>query len=107
MPALRRKLWRTVTPSKLQRLQNEVLRVIRNLPRFTSIWDLYRSFKIPYLYNFITHLCRERATAIRNHENVNIRTIGRGEARGRKYKRLKLGGCQVSCLDSGYNLDHV
>jgi hypothetical protein len=30
---------------------------------------------------FLTKLCREQETAIRNHENVNIRNIGQGEAR--------------------------
>jgi hypothetical protein len=32
---------------------------------------------------------------IRNHENVNVRNIGQGEARHTKYKRLKLGGGQA------------
>jgi hypothetical protein len=27
-----------------------------------------------------------------NHDNENVRNIGQGEARHRKYKRLKLGG---------------
>jgi hypothetical protein len=30
-----------------------------------------------------------------NHESGNIRYIGQGEARYRKYKRLKLGGGHV------------
>jgi hypothetical protein len=30
-----------------------------------------------------------------NHENANVRNIGQGEARHRKYKRLKLGGGQA------------
>jgi hypothetical protein len=32
---------------------------------------------------------------IQNHENENVRYIGQGEARHRKYKRLKLGGGHV------------
>jgi hypothetical protein len=32
---------------------------------------------------------------IQNHENVNVRNIGQGEAWHRKYKRLKLGGGQA------------
>jgi hypothetical protein len=38
---------------------------------------------------------KERSTepeVIQNHDNENVRTIGQGEARHRKYKRLKLGG---------------
>jgi hypothetical protein len=32
---------------------------------------------------------------IQNRENANVRDIGKGEARHRKYKRLKLGGSHV------------
>jgi hypothetical protein len=32
---------------------------------------------------------------VRNHENEHVRDIGQGEARHRKYKRLKLGGGQA------------
>jgi hypothetical protein len=36
-----------------------------------------------------------QAEVILNHENPNVRTIGQGELRHRKYKRLKLGGGQA------------
>jgi hypothetical protein len=42
-----------------------------------------------------TELCRQQAEVIQNHENEHVRRIGRGEARHRKYKRLKLGGGQA------------
>jgi hypothetical protein len=32
---------------------------------------------------------------IQNQDNENVRNIGQGEARHRKYKRLKLGGGHV------------
>jgi hypothetical protein len=32
---------------------------------------------------------------IQNHDNENVRNIGQGEARHRKYKKLKLGGGQA------------
>jgi hypothetical protein len=32
---------------------------------------------------------------IRNHDNENVRSIGKGEAQHRKHKRLKLGGGQA------------
>jgi hypothetical protein len=32
---------------------------------------------------------------LQNHENDHVRGIGQGEARHRKYKRLKLGGGQA------------
>jgi hypothetical protein len=36
-----------------------------------------------------------KSLLIQNHDNENVRNIGQGEARHRKYKRLKLGGGQA------------
>jgi hypothetical protein len=69
---------------KLQRLQNKVLRTTGNLPRRTPTHDLHMVFKIPYLYDFVTKLCRQQVTVILNHENVNIRNTDQGEPRHRK-----------------------
>jgi hypothetical protein len=73
--------------------------------------NFHMAFKILYLYDFFTQLCRDQEIVILNHENVNIRTIGQGEAHHRKYKRLeswwRSGIRSVTCLDGGYNLDHV
>jgi hypothetical protein len=80
---------------KLQRLQNRILRAISNLDRRTPVRDLHLAFKIPYVYDYITKSCRRQAEVIINHENPNLRTIGQGEARRRKHKRIKLGGGQV------------
>jgi hypothetical protein len=77
---------------KLQRLQNKVLRTIGNFPRRTPVREVHMAFKIPYVYDYITTLCRLQAEVIQNHDNENVRTIGQGEARHGKYKRLKLGG---------------
>jgi nucleoid DNA-binding protein len=74
---------------KLQRLQNKVLRTTGNLPRRTSTRDLYVTFKISYVYNFVAKLCRQQAEVIQNHENVNICNIGSGEAQHRKYKKAR------------------
>jgi hypothetical protein len=65
---------------KLQRLQNQVLRTIGNFPRRTSVRDLHVAFQIPYVYDFITILCRQQAEIIQNHDNENVRYIGQGEA---------------------------
>jgi hypothetical protein len=80
---------------KLQRLQNKVLRTIGNYPRRTPVRDLHLAFQIPFVYDYITILCRQQAEVIQNHDKENVRTIGQGESRHRKYKRLKLGGGQV------------
>jgi hypothetical protein len=50
------------------------------------------AFKILYVYDYITKLSSQQAEVLQNHDNENVRNIGQGEARHRKYKRLKLGG---------------
>jgi hypothetical protein len=80
---------------KLQFLQNKVLRTIGNFPRRTPVRELHKAFSIPYIYDYITNLSRQQAEVIQNHENVNVRNIGQGEARHRKYKKIKLGGGQA------------
>jgi hypothetical protein len=80
---------------KLQRLQNKVLRSIGSFPRSTLVRDMHMAFQIPYVYDYITKSCRQQAQVIQNYENENVRYIGQGEARHRKYKRLKLGGGHV------------
>jgi hypothetical protein len=35
-------------------------------------------------------LCKKQAEVIRNHENEHVRGVGQGEAKHRKYNRLKL-----------------
>jgi hypothetical protein len=75
---------------KLQRLQNKVLRTTGNFPRRTSVRNMHKAFNIPYVYDYITKSCRQQAEVIQNHENAIVRYIGQGEARHRKYKRLKL-----------------
>jgi hypothetical protein len=73
---------------KLQCLQNKVLRTIGNYPRNTPVRDLHLAFQSPYVYDYITKLCRQQAEVIQNHDNGNVRTIGQREARHRKYKML-------------------
>jgi hypothetical protein len=80
---------------KLQHLQNKVFRIIGKFPRYAPIRDMHISFQIPYVYDFITKLCRQQAQVIQHHEIIHVRNIGQGEARHRKYKRLKLGGGQA------------
>jgi hypothetical protein len=75
---------------KLQRLQNKVLRIIGHLPRRTLVRDMHVAFQIPYVYDYITKLCRRQVEIVHNHENV--RNIGQGETPHRIHKSLKLGG---------------
>jgi hypothetical protein len=53
---------------------------------------MHEAFQIPYVYDYITKLCRRQADIIHDHENENVRNIGQGETPHRKYKRLKLSG---------------
>jgi hypothetical protein len=76
---------------KLQRLQNKLLRTIGNFPRCTKVRDLHTAFNLPYLYDYITKLCRQQAEVTQNYKNEQGRSIGQGEAKRRKYKKLKLG----------------
>jgi hypothetical protein len=87
---------------KLQPLQNKVLRTIGNFPRRTPVRDLHMALKLPYIYDYITKLCRQQAEVIQNHENENGRKIGQGEQRHKKYKRLNLGGSQSYDLSSDW-----
>jgi hypothetical protein len=53
------------------------------------------TFKLLYIYDLITKLCRQQAEVIQNHANPNVHNIGQGEAQHRKYRRLKLCGGQA------------
>jgi hypothetical protein len=90
--------WQTAADThlmKLQQLQNKVLRVTGGLPRRTPIRYMHTEFQIPYVYDFITKICRKQAEVIQNHDNQNVRRIGSGEAKQRKLLRLRLGGGQA------------
>jgi hypothetical protein len=80
---------------ELQRLQNNGCLTIGYFPRCTPVRYLYTAFNLSYVYDCITKLCRRQAEVIQNYENEHVRSIGQGEARQRKYKRLKLGGGQA------------
>jgi hypothetical protein len=55
----------------------------------------------PHIYDHVTTLCRQQAEVVQNHETENVRNIGKGEARDRKYKRLKFGGGQAYDRSNG------
>jgi hypothetical protein len=76
-------------------MQNKVLCTIGNFPRFTWVRDLHTAFNLPYVYDYVTKLCRQQAEVIQNHENEHVYCIGQGEAIHREYKKLKLGGGQA------------
>jgi hypothetical protein len=80
---------------KLERLQKKVFRVIGGIPRRTPIRYMHTDFQIPYVYDYITKICRKQAEVIQNHDNENVHRIGSGDPQHRKHKRLKLCGGQA------------
>jgi hypothetical protein len=76
-------------------MENKILRTIGNFPRCTPVHDFHTAFNLPYVYDYITKLCRQQAQVIRNHENEYVSGIGQGEIRPRKHKMFKLGGGYV------------
>jgi hypothetical protein len=82
MPAMRSNSWPDSHLLKLQRLQNKIFRTIGKLPWHTPTRDLHMAFKMPYLYDFVTKLCRQQSVIL--NESVNIRNFGQGEAQRRK-----------------------
>jgi hypothetical protein len=46
---------------KLQRLKKKVLHTIENFPRCTPVRELQTAFNLPYVYDYITKLCRQQA----------------------------------------------
>jgi hypothetical protein len=85
--------WNFAADMYMLKLQN-----IKNT--FPHHWKLSKThtgsrFVLPYIYNYTTKLCRQQAEVIQNHENTNVRNIGKGEPLHRKYKRLKLGDGQT------------
>jgi hypothetical protein len=85
---------------KLRCLKNKVLRTTGNSPRCTPIRNLHTAFNLPYVYDYITKLCRQQAEVIQNHENERVPVIKQGETRQRKYIRLELGGGQAYARSS-------
>jgi hypothetical protein len=63
---------------------------------------MHTAINLPFVYDYITELCRKQAEVIWNHENEHVRGIRQGEARHRKYKRLKLGAGQAYDHSSDY-----
>jgi hypothetical protein len=82
---------------KLQRPQNKVLRTTGNFPRRAPVHEKHVALHLPHAYDYtcMTKLRRQKAEVILNHNNKNVLYIGQGEARHRKYKRVKLGGGQA------------
>jgi hypothetical protein len=69
---------------KLQRLQKRVLHTNGNFLRHTPVCDMLTAFQIPYVYNYITKLCRQQAQVSQNYENTDVHNIGQDKTKHRK-----------------------
>jgi hypothetical protein len=72
--------WDKSGQGMMQRLQNKVLRTIGNFPRRTPVRDSHMAFKLLYIYDYITKLCRQQAEVIQNNENANVRNMGQAKS---------------------------
>lgn len=62
--------------------------------RNTGTGEIRVQLQIPYVYVHMTKLANQQTEVVQFHENENFRNIRQGEARHRKYRRLKQGGGQ-------------
>jgi hypothetical protein len=46
--------------SKLQRLQNKVMRTIENFPRCTPVHDLHTTVNLPYVYDYVINCAGDK-----------------------------------------------
>jgi hypothetical protein len=64
--------------------------------QYSALLDMLTdAFKIPYVYDYITKLCRIQTEAILNHINPNVHGNGQGLTMHRKYKKLKVGSSEA------------
>jgi hypothetical protein len=53
------------------------------------------AFQASYIYDYVTKLCSQQAESRQNHENGNVRHIGKVEERYIKYKKVKLNSSET------------
>jgi hypothetical protein len=64
---------------------------------------LHRTFQIPYVYNYITEVCRKQAEVIQAQNNVNVRNTGKtkpniGNTKDLNWVAVRYSTVQVSKL---------
>jgi hypothetical protein len=81
---------------KLQRLQNRVLRALSDPEGRTPVRDFRVAFKIPYVYEYITKLCRRQVKVIQDHQSPNVLATGQGNTKGLNLAAARPTTVQVS-----------
>jgi hypothetical protein len=59
---------------------------------------VHTAFKLPYIYDYITKLCRQQAEVIQNHENEHVRGIGQGKRDIENIRGLNLAVVKVTTV---------
>jgi hypothetical protein len=87
---------RQIPSTKLQVLQNRILRTIGKFPRNTPIRNIGMAFQIPYVYDYITKLCRQHAQVTQLMKMHVFAILCKVKPNtDNTYKRLELGGGQA------------
>jgi hypothetical protein len=60
---------------------------------------MHTAFNLPYVYDYITKLCRREAEVIQSHENEHIRGIGQGKARIENIRVLNLAVVKLTTVE--------
>jgi hypothetical protein len=85
---------------KLQPMQNKNLSTSGPFPRCSPFRDSQTALNLPYVHDCITKFCRREIEVIQIHQNEHDLSMQQGEARHRKYKKLKLRGGQAYDLSN-------
>jgi hypothetical protein len=85
-------------PLKLHRLQSRVLGAVGNHDRCTPVRELHVAFKILYVHNNISKVCRTQAEVILNHINPNVRGAGQGETMLRSVRCLNMAAVRPTTV---------
>jgi hypothetical protein len=59
---------------------------------------LHTAFNLPYVYDYITKLCRQQAEVIKNYENEHVRSIGQGKDKHKNIRGLNLAAVKLKTV---------
>jgi hypothetical protein len=81
-------------------LHNKIFYTISKFPKCTPVCQLHMAFQVPYIYDYITKLCRQQAEVLQNDENANFHDIRKVKPDTENNKGLKLGCNQAQDCSS-------
>jgi hypothetical protein len=60
---------------KLQALQNKIFRTIDNFARLIPVREMHTDFHLPYVYDYITKLCKQQADGGKLKIALNLKEV--------------------------------